>query len=534
MSTTFKSQALITSLLSCSLVALLSGCKTEEAKPVTTPFPHSDNVFAARSNWYVNPTWSNKASQSEGSAIAQQSTAIWLDSIAEIETIEAGEIPNIPGLEDGESPTDLGLREHLQEAEKQGNALVQLVLYGLPGRDCASVASLGELPASEYGLEVYQTHYIDRIAKIINDFKHIPIAVTVEPYSLAYSVINSQYEACQEVSNEKSWGYTNAIRYAINTLFEYENVHLYLDISASNKLGWDADLALTSLYYHGVLTGFDDTLYRQALNLGEEIEAADGATGKYEEIERIFMEPPEPTQGDTSAPWYYKIDGFISNVADYIPLEEPYLGDPLLPDGPAPLRSAYFYDWNPRVDEFTFTEDWLASIQQLSNIRDTYHLGMLIDTSRNGWGQAHIRLQDATPTQDPKQVNDHRIDQREHRENWCNQPSGIGKRPQIAPEDKPWLDAYVWVKQPGVSDGISDPNFEIDPSWPSKGGWDPSCDPEELSTFGQQYDSTKDLNLGTGAMADAPRPGRWFEAGFKTLLDNAWPPLCDGHNDQCK
>lgn len=519
--------------ITAASICVFSGCKTTNLEEPEKSLGHTDNVFAASPYWYVDPNWSNNAFALGGEAIAEHSTAIWLDNIAEIEAIEEGEIPRIPGLEDGKKPTELSLREHLQEAENQGNALVQLVLYGLPGRDCNSTIRRGELPASAYGMEVYQTHYIDRIASILEGYKHLPIVITIEPYSLAFSIINNQDLACIEVSNEETWGYTNAVRYAINSLSKFDNVHLYLDIAGANRLGRNTDLAVASLYYHGVIEGFDDSLYSRAQNLSEAIEDSGADTGKYIDIQRIFIEPTPPQRGDTSPPGYLKIDGFISNVADYVPLEEPYLGEPLQSEkGSDFLVSAYFYDWNPSFDEHTFTEDWLRRIRQL-NTRDTGHLGMVIDTSRNGWGQAPIRGQDVTPTQDPERVNEYRIDQREHRRNWCNQPGGIGKRPQAAPKDTPWLDAYVWVKQPGISDGVSDPHFEPGPNTFNRGA-DPMCDPTKLSTYGQSSEVTKDLNLTTGAMDDAPFIGLWHETGFATLLQNAWPPLCHGYNDQCE
>lgn len=528
-----KKQAFAVSLVSAT--TLLSACKTSET-PVEDPkFNHSTNVFAATDNWYANPVWSENAAAHGGEAIAHHNTAVWLHRIGEVEEIEAGEVPSIPWTEDGASPLqEMGLRDHLEAAEAQGNALVQLVINNAPGKECSFTVSYGELPASEYGMEVYQTQYIDRIAHILQDYPHIPIAIVLEPSSLTDLVKYSFDAPCMEVANDRSWGYTNAIRYTINTLSKFSNVHLYMDIGAANEFGWDADIKLISLFIHGVLNGFDDHLFAQAKQFAEAHEAGDGATGRYENIERIYTEPPKPERGDTSPPGYDKISGFASNLADYVPLEEPYLGDPLLPDGSNPLYSAYFYDWNPRFTELDYTHDWLEEFRSYSE-KETQHLGVIIDTSRNGWGQAYSRLQDADITQDPDSVNEYRIDQREHRQNWCNVPGGLGKRPQAAPPNYPWVDAYVWVKQPGESDGISDPNFEVGfGPFSNNRRHEPMCDPHNLSTPGQRSESTAELNLGTDAMEDAPRVYQWFADGFTTYLENAWPPVCEGHNDQCE
>ena len=55
--------------------------------------------------------------------------------------------------------------------------------------------------------------------------------------------------------------------------------------------------------------------------------------------------------------------------------------------------------------------------------------GFVIDTSRDG--KAYIRASTA---------------------NWCNiKGAGLGERPQAAPA--PLVDAYLWIKPPGESDG---------------------------------------------------------------------------------
>ncbi|MCX7682343.1 MAG: glycoside hydrolase family 6 protein, partial [Anaerolineae bacterium] len=110
-------------------------------------------------------------------------------------------------------------------------------------------------------------------------------------------------------------------------------------------------------------------------------------------------------------------------------------------------------------------------------------------------------------------VNQSRIDRRYHRGNWCNQAGGIGERPQAAPA--PGIDAFVWVKPPGESDGISQSGV-TDPCDPNK-KFDVMCDPNAQSRYNSAYS--------TGAMAGAPHAGQWFQAQFQMLLQNAYPPL---------
>lgn len=528
-------------MISAALLAMSCGGDksgdSSSSVPNNLPFAHQDNVFAAVDRWYVNRWWSENAKHDGGDAIAQHNTGLWMGRIGDIETVAAGEIPDIWRVVDGTGPDNgYGLKDHFLEAENQGNALVQLVVYNAPGRDCADIVSFGELPASEYGMEVYRTHYIDRIAAVLEQFPHIPVAAIIEPESLYRLVLNRLDDPCLQVSNAKAWGYTNAVRYAVNSLSQFDNVHIYLDAGASNHVGWDDDLAMVSLFMHGVIAGFDG-LYDKAKTMAWDIEASEGALGRYEGAEEIYIEPPPFAENDPEPPGYGKIDGFITNLRDYVPLDEPHMGDPREPMGPNPLRSAWFYEWNPRIDEWTYSEDWLAALEEHGATIDG--LGMLIDTSRNGWGQRMAALESVDPIQDPELVNDYRIDGREHRMNYCNQQgAGLGARPQANPDGKDWIDAYVWGKPPGESDGISigpdDPRWPVEPheflSWRHH---DPMCDPENLSTPGQKSPATRELILGTGAMEDAPHVDRWFEAGIHSLMTNAWPVICEGKGDVC-
>ena len=68
-------------------------------------------------------------------------------------------------------------------------------------------------------------------------------------------------------------------------------------------------------------------------------------------------------------------------------------------------------------------------------------------------------------------MNGGRLDRRIHLGNWCNQSgAGLGERPKAAPGAG--IDAYVWIKPPGESDGASKeiPNNEGK-------GFDRMCDP---------------------------------------------------------
>src|SRR4030095_8979110 len=109
-----------------------------------------------------------------------------------------------------------------------------------------------------------------------------------------------------------------------------------------------------------------------------------------------------------------------------------------------------------------------------------------------------------------------RVERRIHKGNWCN-PSGagLGDRPRAAPATG--IDAYVWIKPPGESDGSSS-LIPTGPENPGGKGFDRMCDPTYTGN------SLNGNNL-TGALANAPVSGRWFMNQFIQLVQNAFPPF---------
>jgi len=93
-------------------------------------------------------------------SVASFQTAIWLDTIS--------------AINGGGTTGRTGLMQQLTNAAAQGTAttpaLVEIVIYDLPGRDCAALASNGEIPATAAGLTEYETQYINPIATILNQF----------------------------------------------------------------------------------------------------------------------------------------------------------------------------------------------------------------------------------------------------------------------------------------------------------------------------------------------------------------------------
>lgn len=413
-----------------------------------------DNPFVD-AQWYVDPIWSAKAlAEPGGSKIAGFSTAVWMDRIGAIAPDNGA----------------WGLRDHLDAALDQNANVIKIVVYDLPNRDCHALASNGELKQGTEGSLRYRTEYVDAIASIFADPKYasLRIIAIIEPDSLPNLVTNLSTPACQEAA-DATYGYVANTRYTLSKLYPIKNVYSYVDIGHSGWLGWT------------------DNFGKAVTLIGDAIKGATGGVNS--------------------------IAGFISNTSGYTPLYEPFL-DSLAngtfgTGGGTQTRQAKFYEWNPHFSEVSFVQAWRTAMIA-AGFPQT--IGMLVDTSRNGWGGAARPTAVSTSTTLDTFIDQSRIDRRAHRGNWCNQAGGVGERPQTAPVAG--VDAYVWVKPPGESDGAGSKELSFDPLDPAK-GFDRNCDP----TFTNAAGTT------TGAMANAPVAGRWFKEGFQVLLNNAYPTL---------
>lgn len=418
------------------------------------PGVRMDNPFVD-ARWYVDPIWSGKAmAETGGSRIASYNTAVWMDRIGAI------------------APADgsFGLRDHLDAALAQNANVIQVVVYDLPNRDCHALASNGELKQTAEGSARYRTEYVDVIAGIFSDPKYasLRIIAIIEPDSLPNLVTNLSTPACQEAT-DPTHGYVANTRYTLSKLYPITNVYSYVDIGHSGWLGWT------------------DNFGKAVTLIGNAIKGATGGVNS--------------------------IAGFISNTSGYTPLYEPFL-DSLAngsfgTGGGTQTRQAKFYEWNPHFSEVSFVQAWRTAMIS-AGFPST--IGMLVDTSRNGWGGPNRPTAVSTSTVLDTFIDQSRIDRRAHRGNWCNQAGGVGERPQAAPVAG--IDAYVWVKPPGESDGAASKELSFDPQDPAK-GFDRNCDPTYTNAAGTT----------TGALANAPVAGRWFKEAFQILVNNAYPPL---------
>ncbi|OIJ67847.1 glycoside hydrolase family 6 protein [Streptomyces mangrovisoli] len=404
---------------------------------------------------YVNPEWSAKAAaEPGGSRVSNQPTGVWLDRIAAIDGVNGG----------------MGLRDHLDAAlaQKGGNEeVVQLVVYDLPGRDCAALASNGELGPTE--IDKYKTQFIDPIATILADPKYasLRIVTTIEIDSLPNLVTNTGSRATATANCDTmlaNGNYVKGVGYALAKLGAIPNVYNYLDAGHHGWLGWDDNFA-------------------PAANVFKQAATSEGATVD-------------------------DVAGFITNTANYSALKENNFTVNDTVNGTS-VRQSKWVDWNRYVDEQSFAQ---AFRTELVSVGFNANIGMLIDTSRNGWGGTARPTGPGATTSVDTYVDGGRYDRRIHIGNWCNQSgAGLGERPQAAPAAG--IDAYVWMKPPGESDGSSTAIANDEGK-----GFDRMCDPTYTG-------NARNGNNLSGALPNAPLSGHWFSAQFQQLMQNAYPPL---------
>ncbi|MBX6383051.1 MAG: glycoside hydrolase family 6 protein [Microbispora sp.] len=448
-------------------------CQAPGASPSPTPSPSPspspsgtpgpdvpvDNPFAGVTG-YVDPEWvadveSSAAKVDEATArkmrgLKQTPTAVWLNRIADV--------TGGPGV-------TRTLKDHLDSALEQNAGYITLVLHNLPDRDCRSLVYTAELHSADDGLRRYKTEYIDAVAAIVArpEYRDLRIAIIVEPRALADLVVGTTSYPCTQQA--QSGVYQQGIRYALDVLSPLPDVYLYLDAGNASLAGWPDNMSALT----GLIT--------------------------------------QTVRGTTAG--LNSIDGIATNVADYIPLEEPFLPDPDRTVSGLPLFMSRFYDWNPYFDEL----DYAAAVRS-ALIANGFPsgLGVVVDTSRNGWGGPDRPTAVSTSSDLNTYVDQSRVDRRPSRGATCNQAgAGLGARPVAAPV--PGVDAYQWIKRPGESDGAGGPAVPEG----AEDLIDPTCDPDgSLPPIGDAYRPTN-------ALPDAPLPGDWHHEQFVMLVNNAHP-----------
>ncbi|MGA2352205.1 MAG: glycoside hydrolase family 6 protein, partial [Terracidiphilus sp.] len=490
---------------------------------------------------YVSPDYAAEVATAQAAepslagqmaTVAKQPTFVWLDRIA---AIAGGSV----------NSNRLGLQGHINAAVAQANGaeiVVQLVIYDLPDRDCAALASNGELSIAGgdipkgyttaltgTGIQEYENDYITPIYNILAAApSNVRFVLVIEDDSLPNLLTNTGVsfsdancvaanggvsnaglaanwtQLATPVENIPSTGvYYQGITYAANTFHKLPNVYNYLDIGHHGWLGWTSNTAYAVAFFSSFV---------QQMSAG-----------------------------------YATIDGFITNTANYGPLTEPYIVWDEVAGGPetntnltSGIFTGDFYQWDPAIDELSYKTFFLQALTASATAgytdpRGQAHtpgggfpstIGFLIDTSRNGWGNTSAAngggssAYTTRPTAAGSStvidtfVNESKIDLRNSSGQWCNQENaGIGELPTANPTTG--VSAYVWVKPPGEADG-NYPGSVYNGVTATDG--DPNCNPV---TANPQAGADTIAN----SIPNPPSAGTFWLTEFVQLVQDAYPVL---------
>ena len=333
-------------------------------------------------------------------------------------------------------------------------AVPVLVAYDIPGRDCAQYSAGGALNEAAYEA------WIDGLAQGIGNQK---AAVILEPDALG-----NMPSDCGLSSSV--YPFTDAeriaeLQYAITALEGDPGVSVYLDGTHS---AWQSVGTIT-----------------QRL-LEANVQDAQGF------FLNVSNYQPTPALTDYGT-W---ISDCIAMVTD--PSNAYY-------NNPSGCASQYYPATESDFSTWDLTTQWYA--QNMGSAVATTHF--VIDTSRNGDGPNNMAEYASAPYDQPSSVISTLASG-----NWCNPPaSGLGLRP-TANTGVPLLDAYLWVKTPGQSDGQCDSAGGVrawdysdytQPSWPTTASAQALFDP----LWG----------------VDDPAAGAWFPQEAIQLARDAIPAL---------
>ncbi|HEY1985359.1 MAG TPA: glycoside hydrolase family 6 protein [Terracidiphilus sp.] len=349
----------------------------------------------------------------------------------------------------------------LSEANRE-RALPVFVLYNIPGRDCGSYSAGGAQNTAAYEA------WIDAVAAAIGARKAM---IILEPDALANLPSDCGYDPTQVNIPQATADRYTQINYAVTKLETGAQTLVYLDAGNSH---WQAVPNMAArLVQAGVqqaqgfftnvsnfnLNSYEskyDTWVSECIAFGNDPEEGGWRLGHYSYCASQYYSPFGPVDPNNIATWGYTDQWYQANMGTAV-------------------AATHF----------------------------------VVDTSRNGQGPLNASIYGLAPYDQPAGVV-----QTLTNGSWCNPPGrGLGTHP-TANTGVPLLDAFVWVKTPGQSDGTCD----------SAGGaraWDYSI----YTQSGWPTDAAGQAVFDPLWGLDDPIAGGWFSQQALDLARRANPPL---------
>jgi endoglucanase len=366
--------------------------------------------------------------------------------------------------------TPLEVRKQVRDTMRQAaleRAVPTFVLYDLPFRDCGQYSAGGALDTASY------LAWVDGVVAGIGGGT---AQVMLEPDGLGiipYNVdLGGNLEWCRPdlTGTGLTPATANSERYvqlngAVQRLGANPNVSVYLDGTHSGWLG--AGDAARRLVRAGVANA--DGFF---LNLSN------------------FQPTPQLVKYGT---WVSGCIAFAANADE---------GGWRL--GHYDWCASQYYPANPAdFSTWHLTDEWYAA--NLGAAVPTTHF--VVDTSRNGRGTLNTAPYAGAPYNQPPDVI-----AKLNGGSWCNPPgAGLGLRPTTS-TGVSLLDAYLWIKTPGQSDGSCDIAG-------GARGWDYT----RYNPWGLTGDAQNHFDPLWGLVD--PAAGAWFPQQALDLSQNAEPPL---------
>jgi endoglucanase len=456
-------------------------------------------------------------------------SAVWLDGETPAQAAEPGN----RGWEQADVDVAQQVRQTLFAARLQ-RAVPIFVAYNIPGRDCSEYSAGGAPSDAAYAA------WIDSISNALGDANAV---VLEEPDALANlpGYCGSAYAAqFPDITNATR---INDIRYAVTTLETDPNISLYLDGGNSDwqNVGGMAETLVAadvqqsqgfflnvSNYQYDTNSDFFGTwvsaciayaTVNEAQTPADALAAAATFVGTSTPTGAFAgpaYPPTSPPGGCASQYWNGGAPG-----TDIASLVGPYVGVPLSPFG-------IWSDTTTTPDLNTSGIDASYATYLAGTVPATH---FIVDTSRNGMGPNDMEAYADSPYDQPNGVISTLV-----AGGWCNPPDeGLGLRSTAdtgvrlslldtyLPGNPPLVDAYLWVKTPGQSDGQCDAAGGVR-TWddaaytPPISGW-PSSSSPTFPTFDPLW------SLQTDSVFTDPAAGAWFSQQALMLAQNASPAL---------
>ena len=324
------------------------------------------------------------------------------------------------------------VRNTVQRAADKGQVPV-LVAYNIPFRDCAQFSAGGATNMADYKA------WIDGFAAGIGNGKAVvilePDGLGIIPWYNPFGnrdpwVINPNYEWCQPAEANPATAAADRfamMNYAVDKLKTNPGTSVYLDGTHSAWLG--SGDAADRLIQAGVAK----------------------ADGFYLNVSNYRLNSHLEKYGA----WVSKCIAFASHPSSW-------------GNGHAEWCASQYFPANPNdFSTWVLTDQWYRDNVESQTwwYSESVLKHFVIDTSRNGQG----------PWTPPSGAYPDAQD-------WCNPPDrGLGLRP-TANTGNELIDAYLWVKIPGESDGectrgLGPGGITVDPEWglidPPAGSWFP-------------------------------------------------------------